>query len=288
MSYLMKKQNRNKLYIIMVISVLGVGSFIMFNDIGGMDLIGTATGLFNFASDEGVQAQCSLEASLGAYDSDENPISTKNLQSGYYIGGVEVAFIRFDIELTLVGTNVDWNTLNATTVDLIIYPNGQDEIHTGDDLLTGDSIDVLGENVTSVNIRFTIWDEDFAPTSPIYNWYLADILGEPVKSLEDGTDIFLLQMVFNLEMSVMDAKNNILNSGVDVVGTWEINTLPDGTFDITINTGTAAINDTYLDVDIIEIIESDDPIVSVLYPLVDDDLAPDVGIYPSDTSFVNV
>lgn len=280
MSFIMKKKNRNILYAVVLVAVIGGGLFMFY----GEEMIGHATGLFTFDNEDGIAGQCFVDASLGAYDADGNAISIKTLQSGYYIGGVEIAKIQFDISLTISGTDVDWDTLDTSHVDLVIYPGGGEPIHTGDDLLTKDLWSELSDNQKTGESIFTIWDADFAPDVPVYNWYLADVLGNPAKTLEDGTDIFLLQMILELEMVVTDLKGQMISSGVDIVGTWEINTLPDGTFDIIVNTGAGAIDDGNLDPVIIEKVEPVIDITKDTNIVVDDDVQPDVIVIPRDST----
>lgn len=276
----MKKKNRNMLYAVVLVAVIGGGLFMFY----GEEMVGYASGLFDFENEDGIAGQCFVEATMGAYDVDGNVITTKTLQSGFMIAGVEVANIQFDISLTISGSNVDWNTLNPRVANLVIYPNGGEPINTGDALLTGDEMTVLSEDQRTADAKFTLWDADYA-MAPTHD--LAGALGDPVKSLDDGTDIFLLQMVFELEMEVMDLKGNLISSGVDVVGTWELNTLPDGTMDIVINDGVGAIDDGDLDPIVIDKIEPIMDITTETDKVVDNEPAPDVLVIPKDSELVN-
>lgn len=276
----MKKKNRNILYAVLLVAVVGGGLFMFY----GEEMVGYASGFFDFENEDGIAGQCFVEASLGAYGVDGNVITTKALQSGFMIAGVEIAKVQFDVSLTISGSDVDWDTLDVSHVDLVIYPNGGTPIHSGDDLLTGDQWSELSNDQQTIDVAFTLWDADYAPSVGSYD--LATSLGDPIKTLEDGTDIFLLQMVLEIDMQVTDLKDQVITSGVDVVGTWELNTLPDGTFDIVVNDGAGAIDDGDLDPDIIDKIEPIEPITDDTDIVVDDDVAPDVTVVPKDSQLV--
>jgi len=280
MSFIMKPKNRTKLYAIIAIAVIGGGLFMFY----GEDMIGFASGLFIFENEDGIAGQCAVDASLGAYDANGDLIETKMLQSGFYISGVEVSKIVFSIMLTLSGSNIDWDTVDFEQSKLMIYPNGGTSVNIGDDLLTKDEFGLIDNDQQSGIIEFTIWDEFYAPQQAENNpIFLLEALGDPVEILTDGTEIFLLQMVFEIRATAIDVKDNTIEAGADVIGTWELNTLSDGQLNIVVDGGgDEEIDYKDLDPEITKDLDIEDKI-QIEKDIVDNDVQPDVTVISKDS-----
>jgi len=278
MSMILKPKHRTKLYAVVAIAVIGGGLFMFY----GGDMEGIANAVFNFKDTDGdaVPDQCAMTASLGAYDRDGNLIKDKTLQSGFYIGGSEIAYIEFEISMTIKGTNIDWaNTPGggSDSIKLFLHPTGGEKIDTGWNLLTsmnGEQTEMPQPDFEmDITVLYTIWDADYAPqqeetipvnttetvhevrpiepTDPAYNdnWFIQDAIGEPVSTAEDGSKVYLLQMSWYVELSVSDFAGNVLTASAVAIGTWELNTLDTvGSLEIIINEGIGDIDDGDLEV----------------------------------------
>lgn len=262
-----------KIKLIALVLVVAIGAAgIMFY---GEDMIGYASRLLLFTNEDGEPGggQGSMSAFLAAYDKDGNLIRKGGIsQSGFYVGGVELTRIGFSFSISFVGVGIDWNTLQLTSEELTAFPNEQDPI---------DIMSLRDANSTGISAyMFSIYDVDYGPTGMSY--YLQDLLGTSVAVGDDGTEVYLLQLVFEIEYSVETTNGTTLTSGAQVVGTWELTkpNIAEPYFDITINTGETDVDNRDLSDVIQAMIDKEEPETTNNNSMVDKDLAPDVRILP--------
>ena len=289
MSSLLKPNNRNKLFALLIIISIGSGLFFFY----GNKMIGEDTATVDFSGSSAssgdtttttttiteVLGQCIIHAWLGAYDVDGNLIEKKILQSGYTIGGIEVAKLVFHIDLTIIGDGVDWNTFDADLVDLVLYPNGQDPIHTGDNLLTMDTTGDMNDNIPTGYAEFTLWDQDYA-LSDNSLVYFQEALGDPVETYDNGNEIYLFQMMFDLEAHVSTSDGTTIENNAHIVASWELVKTSDGQMDAA--EGDNGVNDGAIADQIKNIISHDVDINNTSNIIVDRDVAPDIRIFPGE------
>jgi len=104
---IMEKQNRTKLYAVLMLVVLGsVGAYMFLNSSGGLS--------GDITDDIGGEAQCSYGYDLQGVDEDGNtfdiPADPNPLQSAFDIAGVEATSLNVGVDWIASGEGVDWNT----------------------------------------------------------------------------------------------------------------------------------------------------------------------------------
>ena len=307
MSSLLKPKNRTKLYAIIVVVVVGLGAFLYF----GQGMSATAESHFNLYSDSGESGDVAkMSAFIGAYDRSGNLVKDKTLQSGFMVEGVEIAYIDFIIKFTVVLHNIDWNAMpnQPEAFGLLLHPNGNDTIDTGSNLeYEFYSIDNYTELSPDMTLNFVahyrIWDRDYVPVRPeptnvtgsepiattlpgkeasAYNdiYFIQDAIGDPVKVLEDGTEVYLLQMSFYINLELVDLAGNHLTGHAVTMATWELSK-DSGTGSIEIIIHDEAIAPTDINIDDVYTLPSDFDKTTIDNTLLDGDPEPDLLIIPN-------
>ena len=211
-----KLMKKKKPLIVILLSFMLVGVLVMNQE----TLIGIATGIITFDNDDGVAAQCSVSAVMSAYGED-GLITAKTFQSGFYIEGEAVEYIRFEVTLVFSGANVDWNTLDME-LEMWVRPYGQS------DILLASSINSLAdlENVTGdykFYIDIHLGDTESDPTAID----LATLLGNSVltqTSLSSIKEYYVLDILTSITASVIDLKDQQVDTAVNINASWSLYT----------------------------------------------------------------